>query len=81
MYLHAVISYKRVDIFYFGYLRVKLNKDQSQIVNFALQGHNLLITGQAGIGKSEVIKAFIGNERGRKGNRCHMFQRHCFGAL
>jgi len=32
-------------------------------VNFALEGHNLLITGQAGVGKSEVIKAFIGKAK------------------
>lgn len=32
--------------------------DQSQIVDFAFEGHNVLITGQAGVGKSEVVKAF-----------------------
>lgn len=50
-------------LLYFDYLRVKLNEDQVQIVNFALEGHNLLITGQAGVGKSEVIKAFIGKAK------------------
>jgi len=32
-------------------------------VDFALEGHNLLITGQAGVGKSEVVKAFIGKAK------------------
>ena len=32
-------------------------------MNFALEGHNLLITGQAGVGKSEVVKAFIGKAK------------------
>ena len=46
----------------------KLNPDQEQIVNFAAKGHNLLITGQAGVGKSEVVKRIISdaNARGRK---------------
>ncbi|XP_022779512.1 ATP-dependent DNA helicase PIF1-like [Stylophora pistillata] len=42
---------------------VKLNVDQSKIVDFAFKGHNLLITGQAGVGKSEVVKAFIGKAK------------------
>ena len=40
-----------------------MNVDQSQIVDFAFKGHNLLITGQAGVGKSEVGKAFIGKAK------------------
>ena len=32
-------------------------------MNFAFEGHNLLITGQAGVGKSEVVKAFIGKTK------------------
>lgn len=36
--------------------RIKLNADQERIVTFAAKGHNLLITGQAGVGKSEVVK-------------------------
>lgn len=48
--------------------RIKLNVDQEQIVNFAAKGHNLLITGQAGVGKSEVVKRIISdaNASGRK---------------
>jgi len=47
--------------------RIKLNTDQEQIVTFAAKGHNLLITGQAGVGKSEVIKQIIvAKARGRK---------------
>ena len=42
---------------------LKLNVDQSQKVDFAFEGHNLLITGQAGVGKSEVVKAFIGKAK------------------
>lgn len=32
-------------------------------MNFALEGHNLLITSKAGIGKSKVVKAFIGKAK------------------
>ena len=42
---------------------LKLNVDQSQKVDFAFEGHNLSITGQAGVGKSEVVKAFIGKAK------------------
>ena len=47
--------------------RVQLNGDQQEIVKFASEGHNLLITGQAGVGKSEVVKRIIAtfNARGR----------------
>ena len=37
--------------------RVQLNGDQQEIVKFASEGHNLLITGQAGVVKSEVVNA------------------------
>lgn len=40
-------------------LRLRLNADQSDIVNFVQKGHNVLITGQAGVGKSEVVKFII----------------------
>ena len=40
-------------------LRLRLNADQSDIVNFVQKGHNVLVTGQAGIGKSEVVKFII----------------------
>ena len=39
--------------------RIQLNDDQQRIVHFASEGHNLLITGQAGVGKSEVVKRII----------------------
>ena len=39
--------------------RIQLNDDQQRIVDFAAEGHNLLITGQAGVGKSEVVKRII----------------------
>ena len=45
------------------YFRVQLNGDQQQIVQFAAEGHNLLITGQAGVGKSEVVKRIIQNAK------------------
>ena len=47
--------------------RVQLNGDQQEIVKFASEGHNLLITGQAGVRKSEVVKRIIAtlNARGR----------------
>ena len=44
---------------------MKLNKDQNTIVKFASEGHNLLITGQAGVGKSEVVKKIIGTAKAR----------------
>ena len=45
----------------------RINADQERIVTFAAKGHNLLITGQAGVGKSEVIKQIIvAKARGRK---------------
>jgi len=48
--------------------RIKLNADQEQIVTFAAKGHNLLIAGQAGVGKSGVVKQIISDAkaRGRK---------------
>ena len=39
--------------------RIQLNADQQKMVQFAAEGHNLLITGQAGVGKSEVVKRII----------------------
>lgn len=44
---------------------MKLNEDQNTIVKFASKGHNLLITGQAGVGKSEVVKTIIGTAKAR----------------
>ena len=40
-------------------LRLPPNADQSDTVNFVQKGHNVLITGQAGVGKSEVVKLII----------------------
>ena len=50
------------------FYRIKLSADQEHIVTFAAKGHNLLITGQAGVGKSEVVKRIMsdGKARGRK---------------
>ena len=39
--------------------RIQLNSDQKEIVDFAKAGHNLFITGQGGVGKSEVVKQII----------------------
>jgi len=40
-------------------IRVRPNTDQSVTVNFVQKGHNVLINGQAGVGKSEVLKFII----------------------
>ena len=42
--------------------------DQNQILDFAFKDHNLLIAGQAGVGKSEVVKVFVAKakEAGKK---------------
>ena len=50
-----------------GIFRIHLNGDQREIVKFAAKGHNLLITGQAGVGKSEVVKRIIATSRGDPG--------------
>ena len=42
-----------------GLFRIQLNGDQQEIVKFPAEGHNLLITCQAGMGKSEVVKRII----------------------
>ena len=42
---------------------VELNEDQSIIVNLALDGHNIFVTGQAGVGKSEVVRHIIRNSQ------------------
>ena len=63
------MSRKRSHFYFVQILhRIKLNVDQEQIVNFSVKGRNLLITGQAGVGKSEVVKRIISdaNARGRK---------------
>ena len=40
---------------------VDLNTQQAEVVAFVKQGHNTLITGQAGVGKSEVVRYIIRN--------------------
>ena len=47
------------------FFRIKLNADQEEIGSFAAKGDNLLITGQAGVGKSEVVKRIIANAKAR----------------
>ncbi len=46
---------------------IKLSKGRvieiSIIVNLALDGHNIFVTGQAGIGKSEVVRHIIRNSQ------------------
>ena len=49
-----VLFWFDLDACYFAAFRIKLNCDQEEIVKFAAEGHNLLITGQSGAGKSEV---------------------------
>ena len=39
----------------------QLNCDQRNILKFVLAGHNALITGQAGVGKSVVVTQSIKN--------------------
>ena len=51
-----------------GIFRIHLNGDQREIVKFAAKGHNLLITGQAGVGKSEVVKRIIATSNARGKN-------------
>ena len=46
-------------------LRIKLNGDQEEILEFASQGHNLFITGQGGVGKSEVVKRIVQSLKAR----------------
>ena len=38
-----------------------LTPGQAQVVSVASRGHNLLITGQAGTGKSTVVEEIISN--------------------
>lgn len=44
---------------YFAAFRIKLNCDQEEIVKFAAEGQNFLITGQSVVGKSEVVKRIL----------------------
>ncbi|PFX16673.1 ATP-dependent DNA helicase PIF1 [Stylophora pistillata] len=48
--------------------RAQLNEDQQAIVDFAAEGHNLLITGQTEVGKSEVVKQIIRTLNARRRN-------------
>ena len=47
---------------------VVLNPEQREIVTFVQKGHNALITGQAGVGKSEVVP--------RKNHMCRQHVNH-----
>ena len=49
---------------------VELNEDQSIIVNLALDGHNIFVTGQAGVGKSEVVRHIIRNSQAVNQKSC-----------
>ena len=68
--LHTLFTFHTFLVYcndFLAVLRIQLNDDQQTIVDFAAEGHNLLITGQAGVGKSEVVKRIIAtiNTRGR----------------
>ena len=38
---------------------LQLNSDKKNIIKFVFAGHNALITGQAGVGKREVVRECI----------------------
>ena len=50
---------------YFFCLRIKLNGDQEEILEFVSQGHNLFITGPGGVEKSEVVKRIVQSLKAR----------------
>ena len=39
-----------------------LNEEQPEIVNLVLEGHNVIICGQAGVGKTRVINVLENNK-------------------
>jgi len=39
------------------------DEDQQQAFNLSVSGHNLLISGQAGTGKTHLLKHIITNQR------------------
>jgi DNA replication protein DnaC len=43
-----------------------LNTSQQEVFKLHDNGHNVLVTGQAGTGKTFVLKAILGNLRERK---------------
>lgn len=42
-----------------------MNKEQADVVTFVLQGHNVLVTGQAGVGKSTVVESILADAKKR----------------
>ena len=40
-----------------GESNLNLTREQLEILEFVRKGHNLVITGQAGVGKSRVVRA------------------------
>ena len=54
--------------------RFPLTSDQYQIVNAAIGGHNLLITGQGGTGKSTLVRA-IYNSLQNNGNKVEVISK------
>ena len=48
-----------------------LTPEQAEVFQFARSGHNLLVTGQAGTGKSRVVNA-IGEDCKQRGLRAHV---------
>ena len=68
-------------LYFVLHFRVKLNEDQSEIVNFAFEGHNLLITAQAGVGKGKVVKALIGKAKEAGKKIGVLFEWHCLSSV
>jgi tRNA A37 threonylcarbamoyladenosine biosynthesis protein TsaE len=50
------------------------NSDQKNILKFVLAGHNILVTGQAGAGKSELVRESIKGELQSK-YKCGLYER------
>ena len=42
-----------------------MTKEQADAVQFVSQGHNVLLTGQAGVGKSTVVQSILSDARNR----------------
>ena len=48
LHVDSAITFFAIDF------RVQLSADQNRILDFAFEGHNLLITGQAGVGLAKA---------------------------